>query len=646
MKTGLRIFRSAAVALISAVMAIGFNSCSKVLDERGSTINNNGNIIEFSAEVLVPEGVATRGNTYDASDFSSFYVYAYNADYAENDGWFMYGVEIESSGSEWVAADGGSYTFPAGDSESYFYAVSAQNPNDVSFAESGVSVDKDGSNLKVNYSMPEVLDNQPSLLIANKFIADGTKAVSFEFNIALSALLFCDNTDVYSVESLEIEGLWSGLSFNYSTSAYTCKDYLSDAKVYYQIDDNILNHPVTFGLYTPQTKDISFGDITISDGDNNTYLMLPAQSIADATVKANLEYHVSETDLDLSTGESTEIEPDFTAKILTFSAGTSLLRGYYYSVNIDDALEPEPVWNCYEINLTDNTSVDTDIISALESGYNCLKFSGVYDNSEFPYASTSNMIDVNYEEYETGPLRMSFENVTNIPQFNTHKFDIPQLEEFVFPNENNGDVKLVTSCFEGCVMLKTLVNCSSVTDFNSYNFKGCTALESVVFDEVDNDNCINPDNVFEGCTSLKSVSLAKIPEIDNNLFSGCSSLESVNIPIATEVKTFAFENCSSLEVLELPSVWLFEAIVSTGTSENYGRQFTGCTALKELWLTTDLEIKGSNSVNKSYDNLVNYSVFEGFPSSQCTLYLNAINYDKANGNSWGGVEWKSIMLVD
>ncbi len=319
-----------------------------------------------------------------------------------------------------------------------------------------------------------------------------------------------------------------------------------------------------------------------------------------------------------------------------------------------EAAEEVSPWNCIEIDLTDNTGVDDDVVAALEAGYNCLKFTGTYSNTYFPFAGSSNTYHVNYADYaDNGPLRISFEDVTNITQFNTGKFDIPQLQEFVFPSTNNGSITtLVTSCFQDCTMLKTLSNTDCVTVFNNYTFAGCTALETVTFDEVDNitiSTTATPDYVFEGCTSLKEVSLAKMTAIDIGMFKNCSSLESINIPAATSIERQAFYGCSSLRELELPNVSLFSyyAVSSVSSSEK-ARQFSGCTSLKVLKLTTTETIKyKSNSIGSTAMASVS-CVFEDFDTESCTLYLHNNNKSTATAStkSWGGYVWEAIYFVD
>ena len=60
-------------------------------------------------------------------------------------------------------------------------------------------------------------------------------------------------------------------------------------------------------------------------------------------------------------------------------------------------------------------------------------------------------------------------------------------------------------------------------------FKGCTAIESVVFD----------------CTSLTSVEIpSSVTEIGNSAFEGCSSLTSIVIPESvTKIEFGAFDGC-------------------------------------------------------------------------------------------------------
>ena len=75
---------------------------------------------------------------------------------------------------------------------------------------------------------------------------------------------------------------------------------------------------------------------------------------------------------------------------------------------------------------------------------------------------------------------------------------------------------------------KNVVIPNSVTEIDSYAFKGCTSLTSVV---IPNSVTRISGSAFEGCTGLTSVTIPNtLKRIANNAFKGCTSLTSVTIP--------------------------------------------------------------------------------------------------------------------
>ncbi len=127
----------------------------------------------------------------------------------------------------------------------------------------------------------------------------------------------------------------------------------------------------------------------------------------------------------------------------------------------------------------------------------------------------------------------------------------------------------------------------SVTSIESYAFRGCTSLASVVI----------PDSVesigeyaFGGCTSLASVTIPdSVESIGYGAFRGCTSLASVVIPGSVKsIGSYAFYGCTSLASVTIPG-----SVTSIGSSAFYE-----CTSL------TAIEVGGGNTAYSSENGVL------------------------------------------
>ena len=98
-----------------------------------------------------------------------------------------------------------------------------------------------------------------------------------------------------------------------------------------------------------------------------------------------------------------------------------------------------------------------------------------------------------------------------------------ELEEVV--SLEGGKMAVVSSCFEGCTSLKSAVFNNEEINFNTNNFKDCTALESVIFSAQTSLERIK-SGTFRNCKSLKTLVLpSTVTEMDPTAFIGCNELE-------------------------------------------------------------------------------------------------------------------------
>ena len=106
-------------------------------------------------------------------------------------------------------------------------------------------------------------------------------------------------------------------------------------------------------------------------------------------------------------------------------------------------------------------------------------------------------------------------------------------QELVNVELSNNIKAILEGAFRDCTKLKTISG-SSVEHIERRAFSGCTSLESFNFPNlktIGGGDGPDPDEVFQGCTSLKSVILPQgLARIGEKAFMNCTSLESITIP--------------------------------------------------------------------------------------------------------------------
>lgn len=180
---------------------------------------------------------------------------------------------------------------------------------------------------------------------------------------------------------------------------------------------------------------------------------------------------------------------------------------------------------------------------------------------------------------------------------------------------------------------------ASITNINSYAFKGCKKLKRV---ELPSNMKLLGNNAFDGCELISYVKLPdKLDKMGNSIFKGCLSLNSIKIPKNMEVETpfvdtktyiagpfsgadnlkiiefeegfdtvpqMLFVACNSIEEIELPAevtqignnafrncknlelIKMSNAVRTIGTSA-----FDGCSSLKKLNLSQILNNLGTRA---------------------------------------------------
>ena len=203
---------------------------------------------------------------------------------------------------------------------------------------------------------------------------------------------------------------------------------------------------------------------------------------------------------------------------------------------------------------------------------------------------------------------------------------------------NNDETATVSACDRTVTSIKIPSNVESngqtytVTSIGNYAFYRCSSLTSV--DIPDGVTSIG-NGAFEICHSLTSITIPdSVTSIGNSAFDSCDSLTSVTIPDSvTSIGDSAFEFCYSLNSITIP-----DSVTSIGNGAFYrctgltsvafmGKEppsnfssdsFSGCTALKTVYLSDDL----TEEEQTAWENALKTMIPEG-----CTIEYKNLTPD-------------------
>lgn len=231
--------------------------------------------------------------------------------------------------------------------------------------------------------------------------------------------------------------------------------------------------------------------------------------------------------------------------------------------------------------------------------------------------------------------------------------------------------------FYNCQSLASVELPAEITAINgSYMggaFEKCSSLQEIV---IPDSVTIIGESAFEDCTSLEYIRNSSgengfprgVTVMSPSVLKGCTSLKEFIIPDTVEtIESFAFQNCSSLEEIILPSS--VKTIVG-GDGYHSGENFEGCTSLKKVVLSENLEEIASMafygcpissiSIPKSVKDIyggaftdLKYAliwnpdmVFHAFPLQNNPLIYGYVGSTAETFCEQRGLEFRDILLYD
>lgn len=125
-----------------------------------------------------------------------------------------------------------------------------------------------------------------------------------------------------------------------------------------------------------------------------------------------------------------------------------------------------------------------------------------------------------------------------------------------FTLENNGYGWTILSCKKNtrCALIPAYVNGLPVTKIADNAFENCTALERVIFTDLQGNSLFFDDFLeigsyaFSGCTALLEIDIPDHASlVERGAFYGCEALERVSFSSRTYFSPYAFAKCISLK---------------------------------------------------------------------------------------------------
>lgn len=196
--------------------------------------------------------------------------------------------------------------------------------------------------------------------------------------------------------------------------------------------------------------------------------------------------------------------------------------------------------------------------------------------------------------------------------------------------------------FHNCAVISGLNLGKMLTNLREGAFSGCTNLESVTFEDNDDDKVMGSDGkkylyrleigayAFQDCASLTEVRFSKnVKVIGHDAFLNCESLENLTLPAVLEKIGYSFLSGTAVRNLTIPST------VTTIERYNYDGAIAGATKLEEIHFAEGMKripayICSSSNKKLSLQRIVipsSVTEIGGYAFQNCAM-LTSMNFKK------------------
>ena len=392
-------------------------------------------------------------------------------------------------------------------------------------------------------------------------------------------------TDPNTENAKNLNG-WSSTNENFNHPFYQTFDNC-DALVY--LPDTVTTIPENWQGYTNFVLPFTFISLTgsVSIGADGGYVELPSVSCTPSyCIATDVAYQLSKDNFNTCTTHSaTDKLPagDYSGYKIRIGAKNETMSNYVYSTLTMDLSTYYPVVSYKGGKSTNHTF--SSLVAGSLSDADTIALYGFWETAEWQLLrnalkvdgtnSTLKNVDAKYATIKEGAMNHTFANCT-------------ALEEIILPSVYCNVKVALDSTFEGCTSLKTMVNLNRLNSISSLSgtFMNCVTLSSITFSSTYDYEPVDMSGAFEGCTSLSNIyKLDMFRDITSlcRTFAGCSSLKSVGFVSLNQGNCTnaanAFEGCTKLETAS--GFNYFNSLTDLTST------FSGCEGMSEISLGID-----------------------------------------------------------
>ncbi len=355
------------------------------------------------------------------------------------------------------------------------------------------------------------------------------------------------------------------------------------------LPDTVTTIPENWQGYTNFVLPFTFISLTgsVSIGADGGYVELPSVSCTPSyCIATDVAYQLSKDNFNTCTTHSaTDKLPagDYSGYKIRIGAKNETMSNYVYSTLTMDLSTYYPVVSYKGGKSTNHTF--SSLAAGSLSDADTIALYGFWETAEWQLLrnalkvdgtnSTLKNVDAKYATIKEGAMNHTFANCT-------------ALEEIILPSVYCNVKVALDSTFEGCTSLKTMVNLNRLNSISSLSgtFMNCVTLSSITFSSTYDYEPVDMSGAFEGCTSLSNIyKLDMFRDITSlcRTFAGCSSLKSVGFISLNQGNCTnaanAFEGCTKLETAS--GFNYFNSLTDLTST------FSGCEGMSEISLGID-----------------------------------------------------------